>query len=81
MREGEGDPGLYGFWPYRDRAPIRWPDGKSVAVWVSPNLEYYELDPPANPHRKSRRDRTPTWSATATATTPTVSAIGAWRMS
>ncbi|MEG8030910.1 hypothetical protein QP179_04550 [Sphingomonas aurantiaca] len=31
----------------------RWPDGKSIAVWVSPNLEYYEIDPPANPHRKS----------------------------
>lgn len=26
---------------------------KKVAVWVSPNLEYYEIDPPANPHRKS----------------------------
>ena len=53
MREGEADPGLYDFRPYRDRTPIRWPDGKSIAVWVSPNLEYYEIDPPANPHRKS----------------------------
>jgi peptidoglycan/xylan/chitin deacetylase (PgdA/CDA1 family) len=53
MREGEGDPGLYDFRPYRDRAKIEWPDGKTVAVWVSPNIEFYELDPPANPHRKS----------------------------
>ena len=53
MREGEGDPGLYSFRPYRDRRRMEWPDGKTVAVWVSPNLEYYELDPPANPHRKA----------------------------
>ena len=53
MRVGEKDPGLYDFRPWRDRAPIAWPDGKTCAVWVSPNLEYYELDPPANPHRAS----------------------------
>ena len=53
MREGEADPGLYDFRPYRDRARIGWPDGKTVAVWISPNIEFYELDPPANPHRKS----------------------------
>lgn len=49
----EGDPGLYDFSPYRDRPRVVWPDGKTVAVWVAPNLEYYEIDPPANPHRKS----------------------------
>lgn len=53
MREGEKDPGLYEFSPYRNRPEIVWPGGKGVAVWVSPNLEYYELDPPPNPHRKS----------------------------
>jgi allantoinase len=53
MIEGASDPGLYDFVPYRDRKPIVWPGGKKVAVWVSPNLEYYEIDPPANPHRKS----------------------------
>lgn len=53
MREGEGDPGLYDFRPYRNRAKITWPEGKTVAVWVSPNIEFYELDPPSNPHRKS----------------------------
>lgn len=47
------DPGLYDFSPYRDRPRLVWPDGKTVAVWVAPNLEYYEIDPPANPHRKS----------------------------
>jgi peptidoglycan/xylan/chitin deacetylase (PgdA/CDA1 family) len=53
MREGSGDPELYGFRRWRDRAPIRWPGDKQVAVWVSPNLEFYELDPPVNPNRKA----------------------------
>ena len=49
----KSDPGLYDFAPYRNRAPIRWPGDKSVAVWVAPNLEYYEIDPPAHPRRKA----------------------------
>ncbi len=53
MREGEKDPGLYDYRPWPQRRPIVWPGGKKVAVWVSPNLEYYELDPPRNPHRAS----------------------------
>ncbi len=46
------DPGLYSAEP-PPGPPLRWPGGKSVAVWVAPNLEYYELDPPAHPRRKS----------------------------
>ncbi len=53
MIEGAADPELYGFRPYRDRPRIEWPGGKSVAVWVSPNLEFYEIDPPVSPHRAS----------------------------
>lgn len=53
MREGAADPGLYDFHPYRDRPQVVWPGGKTVAVWVAPNLEYYELDPPAHPRRKA----------------------------
>ena len=53
MQEGAGDPGLYEFRRWRDRAPIRWPGDKQVAVWISPNLEFYELDPPVNPNRKA----------------------------
>ncbi len=45
------DPGLYD--PSPDARPLRWPAGKTCAVWVAPNLEYYELDPPAHPRRKS----------------------------
>lgn len=49
----KSDPGLYDFWRYRDRPKIVWPGGKSLALWVAPNLEFYELDPPVNPSRKS----------------------------
>ena len=64
---------------YRDRPPVVWPGGKSVAVWVAPNLEYYEIDPPAHPQRKAGRSRIPTSSAIATATTATACRTGGWR--
>lgn len=52
MQGGAPDPGLYDFAPYDARPKITWPGGKTCAVWVAPNLEYYEIDPPANPQRK-----------------------------
>lgn len=45
------DPGLYDYWPYEGRPKIVWPGGKKLAFWVAPNIEFYELDPPANPAR------------------------------
>ncbi len=48
---GLNDPGLYD--PDPAGPPLRWPGGKTCAVWVAPNLEYYEIDPPAHPRRKS----------------------------
>ena len=47
------DPGYYDYWPYQDRPKIRWPNGAKLAFWVAPNIEFYELDPPANPFRKA----------------------------
>ena len=47
------DPGLYHYWPYEDRPKISWPGGARVAFWVAPNIEFYELDPAVNPHRKA----------------------------
>ena len=47
------DPGLYDYWPYHNRPKIRWPGGARLAFWVAPNIEFYELDPPANPQRKA----------------------------
>jgi len=51
MREGQPDPGLYDYHSYNARPKITWPDGKTCAVWVAPNLEYYEIDPPIHPKR------------------------------
>ena len=53
MKEHAPDPDLYDYHPYRDRPGIAWPDGKTCAVWVAPNLEYYEIDPPPHPKRRA----------------------------
>ncbi|MFT5605293.1 MAG: allantoinase [Paracoccaceae bacterium] len=45
------DPGFYDYWPYHNRPKIEWPNGAKLAFWVAPNIEYYELNPPANPQR------------------------------
>jgi allantoinase len=37
--------------PDETAPPLRWPGGARIAVWVVPNVEYYELDPPTNPTR------------------------------
>ena len=50
MRE---DPGLYDYWPWQDRPKLEWPGGARMAFWVAPNIEFYELNPPANPQRKA----------------------------
>ncbi len=47
------DPGYYDYWAYRDRPKISWPNGARLALWVAPNIEFYELNPPANPFRKA----------------------------
>lgn len=40
------DAGRYDYLPLIDRPKIGWPGGASVAFWVAPNIEFYELDPP-----------------------------------
>ena len=45
------DPNLYDYWPYQDRPKIVWPDGKKLAFWIAPNVEFYEFNPPVNPSR------------------------------
>lgn len=34
------------FWTAATRPRMQWPNGARVAVWVVPNLEYYEYQPP-----------------------------------
>lgn len=47
------DPGYYDYWPWEGRPKITWPGNARVAFWVAPNIEFYELNPPDNPHRKA----------------------------
>jgi len=35
----------FAFAPIEGRPPIRWPEGKRLAVWVVPNVEHYEFAP------------------------------------
>lgn len=42
---------VYDYWPWVNRPAIRWPNGARIAFWVAPNIEFYEIDPPANPYR------------------------------
>jgi len=45
------DLGLYDYLPYRNRPRIVWPGEARIAVWIAPNIEFYELQPPANAQR------------------------------
>jgi peptidoglycan/xylan/chitin deacetylase (PgdA/CDA1 family) len=49
----QADPKLFDYWPYDNRPKIVWPDGARIAVWVVPNIEFYELSPAVNPVRPS----------------------------
>jgi len=46
----------YDFSPIVDRPPLRWPNGARVAVWVIPNVEYFEFDLPGTTFRPPPRE-------------------------
>lgn len=45
------DLGFYDYLPIIDRPPLTWPGGARIAVWLAPNVEFYELMPPAGPSK------------------------------
>lgn len=45
------DHDLYAWSSIFDRAPVRWPGGKSVAVWICVSLEWFPLTPADTPFR------------------------------
>ncbi|WP_379554224.1 polysaccharide deacetylase family protein [Erythrobacter sp. W53] len=49
-REGY-DHDLYEWSNIHARAPVRWPDGKSVAVWLCVSLEFFPITPEDEPFR------------------------------
>jgi len=53
------DLNLYAYEAWDERPKIQWPNGAKIAFWVAPNIEFYELDPPANPTRKAWPRPTP----------------------
>ena len=51
-------PSIYGpfpFLPITRRKNFSWPDGKRLALWVIPNIEFFHLDDPM-PGSKYRTD-------------------------
>jgi peptidoglycan/xylan/chitin deacetylase (PgdA/CDA1 family) len=46
--ERRAEPGLYDYLPWVSRPKISWPNDARIAVWVAPNIEFYELMPPPN---------------------------------
>jgi peptidoglycan/xylan/chitin deacetylase (PgdA/CDA1 family) len=38
--------------PIVDRPAVKWPHGARVALWVAPNLEHYEYQPPPSRYRE-----------------------------
>lgn len=47
------DPDRYAYLPANDRPRLHWPGGARVAVWVAPNIEHYEYQPPPGPARSA----------------------------
>jgi peptidoglycan/xylan/chitin deacetylase (PgdA/CDA1 family) len=45
------DPGYYDYLPITDRPRLTWPGDARIAVWIAPNVEFYEWAPPVNPTR------------------------------
>jgi allantoinase len=62
-------PARYGPFPYSPiihRAPLQWPNGAQVALWVIPNIEFFALDekvPPAAGGANVPVPDVPTWSS------------------
>ncbi len=45
------EPFNYDYAPYLNRPKIVWPEGKRLAFWVAPNIEFYEYAPPKSAAR------------------------------
>lgn len=45
------DHDLYPYAPLHRRAPVRWPGGKSVAVWLCVSVEWFPITPADKPFR------------------------------
>ncbi len=50
--------GPFRYAPIHKRPPLKWPNGARVALWVNPNIEYFNLDDimPGNTNERVSRD-------------------------
>jgi hypothetical protein len=53
------DHDLFGYSALPDRAPVAWPGGKAVAVWITVSLEWFPLAPSDKPFRAPGHMQTP----------------------
>lgn len=53
------DHDLYAWSNLHERPPVAWPDGKSVAVWVCIDLEWFPITPEDKPFRAPGHMQTP----------------------
>jgi peptidoglycan/xylan/chitin deacetylase (PgdA/CDA1 family) len=49
----------YEYSPIARRAPLRWPNGARVAVWVIPNVEHFHIDRPGSGAPPGRAPQVP----------------------
>ncbi len=59
QRRAGYDHDLYPWSALKDRAPVRWPGGAQVAVWICVSLEYFPLIPGDTPFRAPGHMQTP----------------------
>jgi allantoinase len=50
--------GPFDYVPIHKRPPLRWPDGKRLALWINPNIEFFRLDDvmPGNTNERVARE-------------------------
>jgi allantoinase len=65
--------------PIIDRPPVRWPNGARLAVWVAPNIEFYEYLPPRMPY-VDQWPRTPHPDVMSYSYRDYGNRVGFWRM-
>lgn len=66
--------------PIIDRPKITWPGDARVALWISPNIEYYELVPPVTSSRRSPWPRMPSPDVQQYSYRDYGNRVGIWRM-
>jgi allantoinase len=70
-----------GYCPITSRPRVAWPNGARVALWITPNVEFYEFQPPPDPVRAhfAWKARSPHPDIVSYATRDYGNRVGLWR--